>query len=119
MNERPNCGAVASIAGCIGSPHHNFREPALNFRLESKVAQMWEASMNIIVRRPVRFVIVLFSCALLLAASVGLLTTLPRWPTVTWTSAVPPNGTPGSAQPGTIGLARPHAPLPAGNGGAR
>jgi hypothetical protein len=75
--------------------------------------------MNDIVRRPVRFVIVLLGCVLLLAASVTLLTTMPRWPTVTLTDAAPPNGTPGSAQPGTIGLARPHAPLPAGNGGAR
>lgn len=75
--------------------------------------------MNIIVRRPLRFVIVLFGFALLVAASAALLTTMPRWPTVGWTSAAPPNGTPGSAQPGTIGLARPHAPLPAGNADAR
>jgi len=31
---------------------------------------------------------------------------------ISWTEGTPPNGTAGSAQPGTIGLARPHPPLP-------
>jgi hypothetical protein len=27
------------------------------------------------------------------------------------TNQAPPNGTPGSAQPGTLGMARPHSPI--------
>ena len=54
----------------------------------------------------------LFSCAFLLAAGAALLTTI-HWQPMLSASRTPPNGTTGSAQPGTIGLARPHAPLPA------
>jgi hypothetical protein len=57
-----------------------------------------------------RLVILLavFSCAFLLAIAAAL-TDHRR---ISWTEGTPPNGTAGSAQPGTIGLARPHPPLP-------
>ena len=51
----------------------------------------------------------LFCCAFLLAAGAALVTTL-HWQPILSNQRAPPNGTPGSAQPGTIGLARPHAP---------
>ena len=57
-----------------------------------------------------RLVILLavFSSAFLLAIAAAL-TDHRR---ISWTEGTPPNGTAGSAQPGTIGLARPHPPLP-------
>jgi hypothetical protein len=56
---------------------------------------------------------VLFGFTLLLTTSVVVATTV-HWlrTMIMSTNAAPPNGTPGSAQPGTIGLARPHVPLP-------
>ncbi len=70
--------------------------------------------MNNPFRRPNKTaVIVLVSCVLLLAASVVLAAAVLWRPTMmTSANLAPPNGTPGSAQPGTIGLARPHVPLP-------
>ena len=58
-----------------------------------------------------RLVILLavFGCAFLLAVATVLATDQRR---LSWTEGTPPNGTTGSAQPGTIGLARPHPPLP-------
>jgi hypothetical protein len=55
--------------------------------------------------------IALFACAFLIAAGAALLTVI-KWQPVLSTAHVTPNGTPGSAQPGTIGLARPHPPMP-------
>lgn len=55
--------------------------------------------------------LVLFCCGLLVAASVAVVGKLP-WRTMVAENSAPPNGTPGSAQPGTIGLARPHQPVP-------
>ena len=63
--------------------------------------------------RPVAFVLVVFGCAVLLAASAALVTTVHWRHAMMSTNPAPPNGTPGSEQPGTIGLARPHSPLPA------
>ena len=83
--------------------------------VDSRGAQVLEALMNNPFRRPNKTaVIVFFSFALLLAASVALVTSVHWRPTMMMMSAnpAPPNGTPGSAQPGTIGLARPHVPLP-------
>jgi hypothetical protein len=53
----------------------------------------------------------LFASAFVIAATAAIVTTI-EWRPMTSTSQVPPNGTPGSAQPGTIGLARPHPPMP-------
>jgi hypothetical protein len=50
-----------------------------------------------------------FGCAFLLAIAAVLTADHRR---ISWTEGTPPNGTTGSAQPGTIGLARPHPPLP-------
>jgi hypothetical protein len=77
-------------------------------------AQVLEALMNNPFRRPNKTaVIVLLSCVLLLAAGVALVTSVDWRPTMMMSAnPAPPNGTPGSAQPGTIGLARPHVPLP-------
>jgi hypothetical protein len=61
--------------------------------------------------KPVAIWLVIFSCAFALVAGAALVTTMDRQPILSMDSA-PPNGTPGSAQPGTMGLARPHAPLP-------
>jgi hypothetical protein len=54
--------------------------------------------------------LVLFSCGLLIAAGDVVVRALQGRPGLV-TNGAPPNGTPGSAQPGTIGLARPHAPI--------
>ena len=54
--------------------------------------------------------LVLFGCAFLVAIA-AVLTADHRQ--LSWVEGTPPNGTTGSAQPGTIGLARPHPPLPA------
>ena len=54
--------------------------------------------------------LVLFSCGFLLAAGAAVVGT-GQWRTMLAESRAPPNGTPGSEQPGTIGLARPHAPM--------
>jgi len=56
--------------------------------------------------------IALFACAFLIAAGAALVTVI-NWQPVLTTTHVTPNGTPGSAQPGTIGLARPHPTMPA------
>ena len=53
--------------------------------------------------------LVLLGCAFLLAIATVVTTDHRR---ISWTEGTPPNGTTGSAQPGTIGLARPHPPLP-------
>lgn len=55
--------------------------------------------------------IALFACAFLIATGAALLTAI-KWQPVLSTAHVMPNGTPGSAQPGTIGLARPHSTMP-------
>jgi hypothetical protein len=53
----------------------------------------------------------LFACAMLLAAGAALVTTTPWRSMMVSINSAPPNGTPGSEQPGTIGLARPHPPM--------
>jgi len=55
--------------------------------------------------------LVVLACAFLFAAGAALVSSI-HWQTVLSTARAPPNGTTGSAQPGTIGLARPHPPLP-------
>jgi hypothetical protein len=55
--------------------------------------------------------LVLFACGFLVAAGVAVLRAVPWQPMLATNQAPPPNGTPGSAQPGTLGLARPHEPL--------
>jgi hypothetical protein len=52
----------------------------------------------------------LLSCGLLMAAGAAVVNA-PRWWPMSALNRPPPNGTPGSAQPGTIGLARPHPPI--------
>jgi hypothetical protein len=53
----------------------------------------------------------LFACAFVIAAAAALVTAI-KWQPVLSVAHVTPNGTPGSAQPGTIGLARPHPTMP-------
>ena len=55
--------------------------------------------------------IALFALAFVVAATAALVTAI-RWEPVLSVAHVMPNGTPGSAQPGTIGLARPHPTMP-------
>lgn len=55
--------------------------------------------------------IALFACAFVVAAGAALVTAI-KWQPVLSAAHVPPNGTPGSALPGTIGLARPHPTMP-------
>jgi hypothetical protein len=52
----------------------------------------------------------LFACGFLIAVGAALVRAVP-WRPMLATNQAPPNGTPGSAQPGTLGLARPHAPM--------
>jgi hypothetical protein len=52
----------------------------------------------------------LLGCGLLIAGSAVAVRTIP-WKPVMTASRAPPNGTPGSEQPGTLGLARPHPPI--------
>ena len=54
--------------------------------------------------------IVLVGCGLLIATGVAGMRAIP-WTRVTTASRAPPNGTLGSEQPGTLGLARPHPPI--------
>ena len=54
--------------------------------------------------------LVLFACGFLIAAGAALVRAVP-WQPLLATNQAPPNGTPGSAQPGTLGLARPHEPI--------
>jgi hypothetical protein len=55
--------------------------------------------------------ITLFACAFVAAAGAALITAI-KWQPAVSTAHLPPNGTPGSALPGTIGLARPHPAMP-------
>jgi hypothetical protein len=55
--------------------------------------------------------IALFAFAFVAAAGAALVTAI-KWEPVLSTAHMTPNGTPGSAQPGTIGLARPHPTMP-------
>jgi len=58
--------------------------------------------------------LVAFGCVCLLTVGAVLTATRQQLSQqLSWTEGTPPNGTTGSAQPGTIGLARPHPPLPA------
>jgi hypothetical protein len=54
----------------------------------------------------------LFACAFVVVAGAALVTAI-KWQPLLSTTHIPPNGTPGSALPGTIGLARPHPTMPA------
>jgi hypothetical protein len=54
--------------------------------------------------------LVLFAGGLLIAAGAALVRAVP-WQPMLATNQAPPNGTPGSAQPGTLGMARPHPPI--------
>ncbi len=54
--------------------------------------------------------LVLFSCGFLIAAGAAVVGAL-QWRPMLGANGAPPNGTPGSEQPGTIGLARPHPPI--------
>jgi hypothetical protein len=53
----------------------------------------------------------LFACGFAIAAGVALIRAVPWQPMLATNQAPPPNGTPGSEQPGTLGLARPHEPM--------
>jgi hypothetical protein len=55
--------------------------------------------------------LVLFACGFAIAAGAALVRAVPWRPMLATNHAPPPNGTPGSAQPGTLGLARPHEPM--------
>jgi hypothetical protein len=60
--------------------------------------------------RKIRFILlVLFACGVLAAAGAAVVST--DWRAMLAANRPPPNGTPESAQPGTIGLARPHPPI--------
>jgi hypothetical protein len=52
----------------------------------------------------------LLCCGFLIAAGVAGVRAISSNPIIT-ASRAPPNGTPGSEQPGTLGLARPHPPI--------
>jgi hypothetical protein len=55
--------------------------------------------------------LVLFACGFVIAAGAALIRAVPWRPMLATNQTAPPNGTPGSAQPGTLGLARPHEPM--------
>jgi hypothetical protein len=68
---------------------------------------------NIILRnwRSISVVLVgLLACGFLIVGVTALVRAVP-WRPMLATNQAPPNGTPGSAQPGTLGLARPHEPM--------
>jgi hypothetical protein len=54
--------------------------------------------------------LVLFAGGILIFAGAALVRAV-QWQPMLATNQAPPNGTPGSAQPGTLGLARPHPPI--------
>jgi amino acid transporter len=54
--------------------------------------------------------LLIFAGGFLIAASAALIRAVP-WQPMLATNQAPPNGTPGSAQPGTLGMARPHPPI--------
>ena len=58
-----------------------------------------------------RAFLVLFIGVLLIAAATAVVTAVP-WQSVLSANDAPPNGTTVSAPPGTMGLARPHPPMP-------